>query len=264
MAFTWPTAQHVYLSPHLDDVILSCGGLLYAQIRRSESVAVITVFAGSPPVTMWLSPFAQGLHRRWQESTTFDLNFNDPPAVRRKEDRAAFASIDPAIDVIHLPYTDCIYRADETGTFLYDSEGGLFGPIDPRDPALLNLRDQPTPPAGTTVYIPLSVGGHVDHKLVRAAADRWPIPASARRYYEEYPYAEEPAAVQLALAGDEDHLEACLFPLDIAAHDAKVRAVAQYASQISTFWQNVDRMAAAMKAYHDRTGGEILWIPADR
>lgn len=259
MAFDWPNAQHVYLSPHLDDVVLSCGGLLFDQVRRGESAAVITVFAGSPPATMRLSSFARGLHRRWQGSTAFDLDFSDPPAVRRKEDQAAFAAIDPAIEVHHLPYPDCIYRADETGTFLYDSEAGLFGPIAPRDPALTALRNQPPPPGNTIVYIPLGVGGHVDHKLVRAAADRWPIPASVRRYYEEYPYAEDSQAVQLALAEDKDRLEALTYPLNTAARDAKVRAVAQHASQISTFWQDVERMAAAIDAYHIRTGGETLW-----
>ena len=39
---------HLYLSPHFDDAILSCGGLIHAQRQAGERVGVLTLCAGLP------------------------------------------------------------------------------------------------------------------------------------------------------------------------------------------------------------------------
>ena len=39
--------NHVYLSPHLDDIALSCAGRIAAQVAAGELVLVVTVFSGS-------------------------------------------------------------------------------------------------------------------------------------------------------------------------------------------------------------------------
>lgn len=40
--------EHCYLSPHLSDVVYSCGGIIDRQIQNGDEVTVITVFAGIP------------------------------------------------------------------------------------------------------------------------------------------------------------------------------------------------------------------------
>jgi LmbE family N-acetylglucosaminyl deacetylase len=40
---------------------------------------------------------------------------------------------------------------------------------------------------------------------------------------------------------------------------AKVKAIAAYASQISTFWKDVETMETAVRAFAASTGGERLW-----
>ena len=55
----------IFLSPHLDDAVLSCGGMIYQLAQAGQAVQVITIFAGDPPPGL-LSPFAQSLHDRWQ------------------------------------------------------------------------------------------------------------------------------------------------------------------------------------------------------
>ena len=54
---------HVYLSPHLDDAVLSCGGMIHRQAQAGERVVVVTVCAGDPPPGP-LSDFARSLHER--------------------------------------------------------------------------------------------------------------------------------------------------------------------------------------------------------
>jgi LmbE family N-acetylglucosaminyl deacetylase len=80
-------------------------------------------------------------------------------------------------------------------------------------------------------------------------------------YYEEYPYAEKPEEVTRACGGDT--LQAQLIKLDEDALLSKVRAIACYRSQISTFFQDEAEMAARVRAYAEVVGkgqpAERLW-----
>ena len=58
--------EWIYLSPHFDDVALSCGGLLWEQAQAGEGASVWTICAGEVPAGQ-LSPFAQSLHERWEK-----------------------------------------------------------------------------------------------------------------------------------------------------------------------------------------------------
>ena len=76
----------LYLSPHLDDAVYSCGGLIYQQTQAGQRVLVMTTCAGLPPSGP-LSPFAEALHTRWQVSAT------NAVTTRRTEDHAADANV---------------------------------------------------------------------------------------------------------------------------------------------------------------------------
>lgn len=261
MPLSWPDARHIYLSPHLDDAVLSCGGLIAEQAHAGQSVAVITVFAASPPPGAPLSPFARALHDRWAESARADSV--DPAAVRRAEDVRALAALGDAVQPVHYTLPDCIYRlATDSGEPLYASEEAIFGEVHPADPALADLRATPPPPPGATVYAPLAIGQHVDHQLIYQVVRGWGLPRGAVRYYEDYPYVtqqREPIEVLLAQRGDWQPQVAALSE---RALEAKVRAAAAYQSQISTFWPDVGAMAEALHAYASDVGGERLWRPA--
>jgi LmbE family N-acetylglucosaminyl deacetylase len=262
MALVWPTAQHIYLSPHLDDAVLSCGGSIYQQAQRGESVAVITMFSASPPPGKPLSPFARSLHDRWHASA-LSADFDDPPSARRTEDHRALSVLSENITVIHHPLPDCIYRLDPaTGSALYASESAIFGPVHPADPAFAALSQLPEIPPGAVLYAPLAVGGHVDHRLLRKVALACDAPPGEIRFYEDYPYAAQPGAVDSALGGAE--WEPVIVPLDEAALSTKIASIAEYHSQISTFWPDLDAMAAAIRAYTHTVGGERFWrrLPA--
>ena len=55
----------IYLSPHLDDAALSCGGQIARFRGEGRSVLIVTVTAGDPP-TGAESRYIQELHSRWQ------------------------------------------------------------------------------------------------------------------------------------------------------------------------------------------------------
>ncbi len=262
MKLLWPHAQHLYLSPHLDDVVLSCGGMILQQTTAGRSVAVVTVFAGSPSPSRSLSPFALELHHRWQESALQE-EFSDPPAVRRIEDIRAFSRLHPTIDVIHFPFMDCIYRVHPvTGEALYVSEEAIFGELASADPAFEPLEiSPPVLDEDTLLHCPLGIGHHVDHQVVRRVVDGWGFDASQVRYYEDYPYAGEPGAVEAMIHPDEGWIPH-ITPLSEAELESKIAAVSEHRSQIKTFWENREAMAESVRTFSARTGGERVWIHA--
>lgn len=263
MPLPWPDAEHIYLSPHLDDAVLSCGGMIAGQARAGESVAVMTVFSASPEPGQPLSAFAQALHDRWQASAPPGVDFSDPAAVRRAEDLRALAALGDGIQVIHYTLPDCIYRrAAGTGEALYASEEAIFGPVHPADPALADLNATAPPPKDANIYVPLAIGLHVDHLLLYLVAQGWDVRQGRVRFYEDYPYVaqqERPAADLLAARGA---WEAEIVPLSEETLNAKVRAAAAYESQISTFWRSRGAMEEALRAYARQVGGERLWVQA--
>ncbi|MBN1427471.1 MAG: PIG-L family deacetylase [Anaerolineae bacterium] len=264
MPLTWPEVQHIYLSPHLDDAVLSCGGLIYELARRGETISVITLFSAGPSPNYPLSSYAKNLHARWQLSAPAGIDFSDPTTIRRAEDRRALALLDPAIQVIHYHLPDCIYRVDAaTGETLYASEEAIFGLVHPDDPALDGLRDAPPLPENALLYLPLAIGNHVDHQVVRSVAEHWQVPLSQMRYYEDYPYVTYPDALNIAL-GAPASWHVITYPITEAALAAKSRAIAAYVSQISSFWDHEDAMIAALREHVQQSGGERLWIRQPR
>jgi LmbE family N-acetylglucosaminyl deacetylase len=242
-----PFYNTIYLSPHLDDVALSCGGQIFVDTAVGQSSLIVTIMAGDPPGTEH-SAYVASLHARWELSA-------DATAARRQEDVAACRIL--GADQWHWDVPDCIYRHHPlTSEPFYVSDADIFGQVDPAERELVDhlaarLADLPV---CERLVVPLTVGHHVDHQLVRQAAERL---GSAHRlyYYEDFPYARDEAAVQ-ALAAD---LQAEIIPLPETAVAARIEAVAAFRSQLSTFFNGRDDLAAQMTAYVQKVGGERLW-----
>ena len=241
---------HIYLSPHLDDAVLSCGGRIWTQSQADERVVVITIFGGTRRPDASLSWFARQLEARWgQEEST---------ERRRAEDFRALALL--GAEAVHWPYLDCIYRSAPDGRIPYADEATLWGEIDPSDAAIVSevadRIDRLVTAPGGECYVPIAIGRHIDHRIVRKAAEgsRHPLV-----YYEDFPYARDPQAVRAAL--EHHHWEPELIPLSEEALQAKAAAIACYASQISTFWTSPEEMAASVHAFAEQTGSGV---PAER
>jgi LmbE family N-acetylglucosaminyl deacetylase len=239
--------QWIYLSPHLDDVILSCGGLIWDQAQQGEQVEIWTICAGDPPPGP-LSAYAASLHERWETA-------GQAPAERRVEDRLACQRLGAAPRYFDLP--DCIYRrSPENGESLYNSELDLFGEIHPAEAGLISSLAQQLVqriPADASLVSPLTVGGHADHRLVRAAAQELDLPLW---YYADYPYVQW-------LRGIPDELvtgmKPTVFPVSETGVTPWVESVAEYASQINTFWFSREDMESDIRGYCRQQGGVQLW-----
>jgi LmbE family N-acetylglucosaminyl deacetylase len=236
--------MHVFLSPHLDDAVLSCGATIHQLVTAGERVHIITVMAGDPPETAPDTPIVRTLHERWQADY----------AARRDEDICAAYRL--RVSWQHLPLADCIYRTAEINTAtvpLYPTEESLFGDPHPQDPVLTAL-DFVLVPNVKALYAPLGVGNHVDHQIVRDWSLRLvqSSPAFALNLYQEYPYTDDTINIERALAFYRQPLTVETVQVSEEDVTAKLDAIACYASQISSFWEDIESMKAATRRAMDQ------------
>ncbi|MEM7351977.1 MAG: PIG-L family deacetylase [Acidobacteriota bacterium] len=150
----------LYVSPHLDDVALSCPGFVWRDVQRGERVIVATVMS-------------RGSRAAY--------------AGRRREDRRALCRL--GAQALHLGRIDAPFRQA-----FYDSFTSIVlqrHPLDDEEAAgvasaLAELCRQHQP---ALLVLPLAAGTHIDHRLVHAAWRRLQRYVDEVCFYEDRPYA---------------------------------------------------------------------------
>ena len=210
----------IYLSPHYDDAVLSCGGLMRLQ-GRNQSVKVFTVF---------------GL----------------PMGDRCQEDQRATRYLG-AVPVIGPRY-EAMYREgfDPKTVLDFDLNGVLPGSsvTDPfRIPPDMFFSDL----MGHEIYCPLGIGGHVDHVVVRRlvsmlSLDVW--------YWEDIPYcfSRDVAPWTVGMTS-----KVIPIGRHSAEFKIWMDAVSRYTSQIPSLFGTTKNMIRQYSDYLDSTGGIRLW-----
>lgn len=241
----------LYISPHLDDVVLSCAGRIHAQVLRGEKVGVVTPLAGDP-ATDRIPPLAQELHSRFRLG-------DRAIADRRQEDLKSCRRL--RVDFRHGPFLEAIYRMNPvTGEALYGDLGSLFGAVHACDEAALPelIGWLKALPVASEVVVPLAVGGHVDHAWVRRACEIC-FPFDRILYYEDYPYAQRfgavPRVVRPRNAWRSERVR-----MDADARRVKCDAIADHESQAwSIFRDRADLERKVRWFTWRRGGGERYW-----
>jgi hypothetical protein len=241
--------------------------MIHHDSEKGEEVQVITLFAGEFQGAD-LPPFARTQHGYWG-------NPPRPMTLRRAEDTAALAAL--GADAQHLDFLDAVYRAGPGGEWLYASEEALWAEVHPLDPLaqgsaraladrLAGLLDRQ---GGTRIYAPLGVGHHIDHQITRQAAGQLLRAGYPIVFYEEYPYAQEPEAVERALraagSGPWRAEDIVLHETDLTA---KVFALGYYRSQLRVLFGSAEAMPSRVWAFAAARSpqaslAERIWWPAD-
>jgi LmbE family N-acetylglucosaminyl deacetylase len=240
----------VYLSPHLDDVVFSCGAQIFQHTSQGMSVMIITLMAGDPDPNM-LGNHAQILHKRWRLGS-------DAVSIRRNEDLLACAYI--GADTLHWPYLDCIYRYNpQTGEHLYPTDPSLFGPVDMSESELVsNISTRMMDlPSHHEVLAPLALGNHVDHKITRQVATLT-MDTAKLSFYEEFPYVIHGSEQLLSIESDV-HWKSELIAVSSTALAARIQAMSNYQSQMSTFFEDGQDLNMQVDGYVRKIGGERIW-----
>jgi LmbE family N-acetylglucosaminyl deacetylase len=241
----------LFVSPHLDDVALSCGGLIRRLTQANNSVVVATVFTADVPAQTTLSWLTRRNHAAWRLG-------DSPFAARRCEDIVAVRIL--GAGYVHLNLHDAMYRIDELGHPFY-RERIVNVPLDAEDvraqmPLLqkdLKLVLASLGQVSPQVYCPLGAGGHVDHILVRRAVESICEPGRIV-YYEDFPYAAQPDAVR-SLVDQSVNKDAWSFrTINLSADEirSRIEAISAYTSQLGgLFPSTMDRL---LEILHARLG----------
>lgn len=248
--------QHIYLSPHLDDAVLSCGGAIARHIAQGARVLVVTLCTAVPPAEGPFSDFAAAMHGRW------NLSPEQAVSARLHEDTLALERL--GSDSYWAGMADAIYRMPD----IYTANEMLLGPAvasDPQRQHLISLFDELRAKAPrATFYVPLAIGGHVDHRLVYEAtlAGGW---GSSSAYYEDIPYVLAAGALERRMQEIQREFVPSIIDIDDNLN-RKLSAIACYTSQLDQLFGGEEQMRARVTAYHETlrpeigTYGERVWV----
>jgi len=249
------TPAAVFVSPHPDDVALSCGGTVAAHVAAGGRAFIATVFSGIPDATRPLSNFARTLHRRW-----FGVELDASAAVRarRAEDAAAAAIL--RAEHRALDHLDAIYRGTSSREELFRTPSSQDDELIQRIAKdLAQIRDETK---ANRFYLPLGFGLHIDHVLCAKLAPLLEDLGSEVCFFEDFPYALRSTACPVGRSELEP------VAVDITAHiDQRLAAIRCYATQLESLfgWDDpteaVLRFAGTVMADEPCRYGERLWRP---
>ena len=221
------------LSPHLDDAAFSAGAALARLSARGWRVIVATVFTGNVA-----RPAGFALACQLDKGLPAEADYM---ALRRAEDEAACRAL--RAEPVHLPHLEAPHRG-------YADAPALFAGVREDDAAegavRASLAALTAAHAPDLVLLPRGVGGHVDHVVVRRAAEGLRLSRAA--YWTDWPYAGKPAPAEPFARAD-----AARRPLDVPAAPhlaAKLAACAAYTTQLGYQFGGQDGMRASVGAVH--------------
>jgi hypothetical protein len=238
--------RYIYFSPHLDDAVLSAGGLISDQTKAGIPVEIWTFMSGVPDGDQ-LTDFARSMHKEWGMTTA-----KQTIQIRREEDKRATSRV--GAKAVHFDFLDCIYRRGKNGEALYESEVFIEPHAADADlPAQIAQTMVAWLKPDDVVVSQLAIGGHVDHILVRKAAEmlkRQLVFDVDIPYFLNHPDDLIPKTV-----GMKDSLQ----PISEAGLASWLEAIEDYVSQLSTLFLSIDSMRERMRTYWLERQGVQFW-----
>ncbi len=256
----------LFLSPHLDDAVLSCGGIIHRLVQRGERVIIVTAMAGEPSDDLPDSPVIDAVKARW-------ISGMSPFNIRRREDAQAAQSL--GAQVYDLALLECSFRTTVCGAgdiiALYPDHDSPFAGVRMGDDAPLTLFETHPPFKNVTaIYAPLCVDNHIDHRIVRdwslvltGSLDTPPL-----SFYEEYPHARNKTALKRAHDYYHQQLPAIAMTGEVVSLSeadlaAKLRALRCYRSHLQVLWNDTAEMERLTREFMimvgDGTPAERCW-----
>lgn len=234
----------IYLSPHLDDAVLSAGGLIFDQSQSGTPVEIWTLLAGFPSDREY-STFAQLQHFLWGFPSA-----EEAVRSRREEDRRAAAIL--GAQFLHFDFLDCIYRRGPNGGWLYEDISVPPHPQDADLPRQIAQAISPHLQPDDIIVCQLAIGSHVDHVLVRQGAE---LTGRTLNYDIDIPYFfTKPEEFEQKSAG----MIETVLPISDSGLKAWQEAVLEYKSQLSLLGEAMyppENMRGTLESYKAQRGG---------
>lgn len=248
--------QYLFLSPHLDDAILSCGAYIYKLVQKNYKVIIATVFSGSIE-SKYLSPAARRFNRACKLG-------DDAMHVRRLEDENVSRFI--KAQCIHLNLHECLYRRNKYGQHIYLRDYDIFNTDiniekDTINKVILTLSNRFKLTDFERIYIPLGIGRHVDHLILRQAVETLctQILGNIKKinYYEDIPYVCDNRDVRWRTELTKG-LEYYSYNISKKQYNIYLDAIFLYKSQMHVLWNNKAQMIRQLTKHYRNGRGKKL------
>lgn len=227
----------LFLSPHLDDVVFSCGATLSLWLERGWDAQVVTVLTGNVN-----SPQGFALQCQTSKGIAPEVDYM---ALRRAEDLEAFSHLgNPRL--YHWEFLEAPHRG-------YDSPPELFAGVKEGDDMAAQIAhelEQRREEIGNdfdAIFAPQGLGNHVDHlHVIRAACG---LDTGRVYWYRDTPYAiREPEARPSKLLSSD--LKRIGVDFDQKILERKIAACCSYASQIGFQFGGPQAVRDKLSAFH--------------
>jgi hypothetical protein len=172
--------------------------------------------------------------------------------MRRTENQIAATLV--GAETVDFSIPDCIYRRSAIGELLYPE--GVFVPIHPFEKDLdadiaTVLASELLP--DDRIVSPLAIGGHLDHILIRRAAELLNLPLL---YYADIPYLTNDPEFLVSATKD---LKETFYPISKRGLTVWQNSIAAYASQILMLFKSREIMQEIIHSYWESSLGIRLW-----
>ena len=221
------------ISPHIDDAVLSLGGLIQDLTMKNEKVSILYVFT----ISQWTNPNAIS-------GKKYDKDTISVTEIRKEEESAIAKRL--AYDFDFMDFHDLPLRFTGNSS----SEVAMISEIINTIKKRITRDDQ--------VFFPLGLDHH-DHIIIHKIGLDLIDEGYQILFYEDLPY---------AAMGKHDHqknytnliqkdFEPISIPIDI---DVKIDLLKHYGSQMSQTWLN--HISTYAYSLHDNKFYERFWKPA--
>jgi LmbE family N-acetylglucosaminyl deacetylase len=214
------TGRWIFISPHLDDVVLSCGGII-PLLAKQVKVEVWTIFCGAP----WFGPYSSLAN--WFHSVSGGQKGKKLFKIRKAEDVEALTQLS-LTGYRHFQWKDAIYRRTLLGTPLYtDCRQSRWHRNDEILISAIRRRLRTSTTSSDLLICPLGIGSHVDHLLVNKACQQ--LMSRHRLWYAEIPYSQRYPTEFESATRDAEQLTASISEDDT---ESWIRSTLKYRTQI--------------------------------
>lgn len=184
--------RYIFVSPHYDDAILSCGGTIAGLCEQGAMCSVVTAFGGGPDLQYRLSAVAREYLAEDLGQNVEDITFSscgDLLRIREEEDKRACVQVGNVVRQV-LTFPDAIYRGTQAGAY-YATESDLFGKIDEQDrielehmlfDVFINMHKE-----GDYWFFP-ALSQHIDHRIIHRVGWQMFKQGMEISFFEEFPY----------------------------------------------------------------------------
>ena len=249
--------KHIFLSPHIDDVVFSVGGYLHQLNQQSQQTEVWTIFAGQNPPRSKRTPIANEIIDRWGygEQTTNRRIAEDQNALSVLKNKKQY----------YFDFLDAIYRKNDLGENIVNGEPDFIKSFSPNQSQniiaelISFLKPKLAKSQNASLYLPLAMGNHPDHKVLRIAIDSiiTQLPHIQLHYFADFPY-----TIRVDDNGESyapSNTKKIQIKISPQNQQKWIKAITQYHSQFPDYWQDIKQLKTQLKILLNQQNQLNLW-----